>query len=265
MLKEIIISIQAYFHAHRFIIKHRLWKWILIPGFIYAILFTLGIYLFYVSSNSAIEFMLQKSGVSEWLGKMQNSLLSFLLIFAQFILNLILLLFYFSLFKYLFLIIGSPLFAYLSEKTDAIIECKEYPFSFKQLMKDIARGIRLALRNMLWQTVYTISILILSFIPLVGWVTPLLALLVECYYLGFSMLDYSCERNKLSTSQSISFIGRHKGLAIGNGIVFYLMHFIPFLGWLFAPSYAVIAATISLHNAKSEGMMPVPDKINLEL
>ena len=263
MLKDIITSIQAYYHTHRFIIKHRLWKWILIPGFIYALLFCLGIYLFVVSSNSAIEFMLQKSGVAEWMEKMQNSWLSFLLIFGQLILNLILLLFYFSLFKYLFLIIGSPLFAYLSEKTEAIIEGKEYPFSFKQLMKDIVRGIRLALRNMLWQTVYTVSILILSFIPVIGWVTPLLALLVECYYLGFSMLDYSCERNKLSTSQSIAFIGRHKGLAIGNGLVFYLMHFIPILGWLFAPSYAVIAATISLYKAKTDGLINVSGKINL--
>ena len=263
MLKEIIISIQAYYQTHRFIIRHRLWKWILIPGLIYAILFCLGIYLFVVSSNSAIEFMLQKSGVKEWMDRMQNSWLSFLLIFGQIILNLILLLFYFSLFKYLFLIIGSPLFAKKREKTEAIIEGKEYPFSFKQLMKDIVRGIRLALRNMLWQTVYTVSILILSFIPVIGWVTPLLALLVECYYLGFSMLDYSCERNKLSTSQSITFIGRHKGLAIGNGLVFYLMHFIPVLGWLFAPGYAVIAATISLYKVKTEGLIPVSGKLNL--
>ncbi len=260
MLKEIIISLQAYQHTHRFIIKHRLWKWILIPGLIYTILFIIGIYLFYVSSSSAIEFMLQKSGIEEWI---KNSWLSFLLIFAQIILNLILLLFYFSLFKYLFLIIGSPLFAYLSEKTESIIEGKEYPFNFKQLMKDIIRGIKLALRNMLWQTVYTISILLLSFIPVIGWVTPLLALLVECYYLGFSMLDYSCERNKLSTAQSIGFIGRHKGLAIGNGMVFYLMHFIPILGWLLAPSYAVIAATISLNKAKNEGLINVSGKINL--
>lgn len=263
MLKEIIISLQAYYQTHRFIIKHKLWKWILIPGLIYAILFCAGIYLFVVSSNSAIDFMLQRSGVGEWMEKMQNSWLSFLLIFGQVILNIVLLLFYFSLFKFIFLIIGSPLFAYLSEKTESIIEGKDYPFSFNQLMKDIIRGIRLALRNLLWQTVYTVSILILSFIPVVGWITPLLALLIECYYLGFSMLDYSCERNKLSTAQSISFISRHKGLAIGNGMVFYMMHLIPILGWVFAPSYAVIAATISLYNAKTEGLINVSGKINL--
>ncbi len=254
MLKEIITSVQAYFQAHRFIIKHRLWKWILIPGLIYSVLFFLGIYLFLKSSNSAIGYMLLKSGLKEWMERMESSWISFLLIFGQLILQLILLLFYFSLFKYIFLIIGSPLFAYLSEKTEAIMEGTDFPFSFSQLAKDIVRGIRLALRNMLWQTVYTVSILILSFVPVVGWITPLLALLVECYYLGFSMLDYSSERHKLSTAQSILFIGRHKGLAIGNGMIFYIMHMLPLLGWVLAPSYAVIAATISLYDTKNGGI-----------
>ena len=65
------------------------------------------------------------------------------------------------------------------------------------------------------------------------------------------MLDYSCERNKLSVTQSIEFISKHKGLAIGNGIVFYLMHTVIFVGWIFAPSYAVVAATISFYKTKS--------------
>jgi CysZ protein len=83
-----------------------------------------------------------------------------------------------------------------------------------------------------------------------GWVAPLVALFVECYYFGFSMLDYSSERNKLSYQQSVAFIGHHKGLAIGNGMVYYMLHFLPVIGWLFAPSYAVIAATLSILNAK---------------
>lgn len=235
MLKEIIIAIQAYLHAHRFIIRHRLWKWILIPGLLYAVIFCLGTYLFWKSSSNAIDWMLLKTGIKEWMQRMQNSWLSFLLIFGQVILHLVLMLFYFSLFKYIFLIVGSPLFAYLSEKTESIIEGKDYPFSLSQLLKDIVRGIRLAFRNMLWQTVYTISILLCSFIPVAGAITPLIALAIECYYFGFSMLDYSCERNKLSAAQSISFIGRHKGLAIGNGMVFFLMHIIPLAGWLLAP------------------------------
>ena len=182
--------------------------------------------------------------------KEHDSWLRFLFIFGQLILQLILLFFYFSWFKYLFLILGSPVFAYISERTEAIIDGKDYPFSWAQFGKDVIRGIALAVRNTLWQTVYMVSIFILSFIPLIGWATPVLALFVECYYFGFSMLDYSSERRKLSVAQSIDFIGNHKGLAIGNGIVFYLMHWVPVLGWILAPTYAVIAATLSLHPQK---------------
>jgi CysZ protein len=249
MLKDIIIAFQSYYQAHQFIVKHRLWKWILIPGLIYALLFCAGIYLFWISSGNAIDYLLSLSGLKKMIA-LEGSWLKFLFIFGQVILQLVLILFYFSLFKYLFLIIGSPLFAYLSEKTEAIMENKDFPFSFSQLIKDIGRGIKLALRNTLWQTVYTLSILILSFIPFFGWFTPLFALLIECYYLGFSMLDYSCERNKLSTSQSLAFISKHKGLAIGNGIVFYMMHLVVIVGWVLAPSYAVVAATISMYNTK---------------
>ena len=130
------------------------------------------------------------------------------------------------------------------------MKAKHFPFETRQFFKDISRGIGIAVRNTLWQTVYTISILFLSLIPVIGWATPVLALFIECYYFGFSMLDYSSERNKLSVAQSIDFIGHHKGLAIGNGMVFYLMHGLPVIGWIFAPSYAVIAATLSLHSLK---------------
>jgi len=250
MLKEIIVAIQSFAQAHKFIVKHNLWKWILIPGLIYTILFMIGIYLFWITSNSAIEFVLLKTGAKSWLDRMQDSWLYWLFIIGQLIFRLVLLLFYFSLFKYIFLIIGSPVFAFLSEKTESIIEEKDFPFSFKQLMLDIARAVKIAVRNMLWQTVYVITIVILSFIPLFGWVAPLVSLFVECYYFGFSMLDYSSERNKMSAQQSIEFISRHKGLAIGNGMVFYMMHLIPLAGWIFAPSYAVIAATLSLFHAR---------------
>lgn len=250
MLKELIISIGAYFKAHHFIVKHRLWKWIIVPGIIYAVVFIAGIYFFWHSSANVIDYLFSKTGIKALMVKEQESWLRFLFLFGQIILQLILIFFYFSLFKYIFLIVGAPVFAYLSEKTESIIEGKDYPFSLPQFLKDVIRGVGIAVRNTLWQTVYTFSILFLSLIPFIGWATPVLALFVECYYFGFSMLDYSCERKNLSASQSIDFIGRHKGLAIGNGMMFFLMHAIPFAGWIFAPSYAVIAATLSLHNQK---------------
>ena len=251
MLKEIVIAIQSYGKAHEFIRANKLWKWIIIPGIIYAILFMVSMYFFGKTATGVIEYITNVSGIREWIQKLENSWMGFFFTVAGVILWMILMLFYFSLFKYIWLILGSPIFAYLSEKTQSIIDGRDFPFDTKQLLKDMFRGIKLAIRNTLWQTVYTISILILSFIPVIGWATPILAMLVECYYYGFSMLDYSFERHKLTPQQSIEFVGKNKGLAIGNGLVFYFMHGLIGIGWVLAPAYAVIAATISINEHKT--------------
>lgn len=251
MLKEIIIAIQSYGDAHAFIRKHRLWKWILIPGIIYTLLFMVGIYYFWISTGDAVAWLSDRTGLVRWLQKERNEFYSFIFMMISLILRLVMIFFYFSLFKYLFLIIGSPVFAYLSEKTASIIEGRDFPFSFKQLMKDAWRGSKLAIRNTIWQTVYLLALSILSLVPLFGWIAPLVALFIECYYYGFSMVDYSLERNRLSPAASIHFISRHKGLAIGNGLMFYLMHGLVIVGWILAPAYAVVAATLSLHRIKN--------------
>jgi CysZ protein len=252
LLKEIIIAIQSYFDAHQFIRAHKLWKWIVMPGIIYMVLFIVGMYLFWNSSGSAVSWLSKTTGLESWLRQQRSDSLNFIFLMIGMMLQLVLVFFYFSLFKYLFLIIGSPVFAYLSEKTSSIIEGREFPFSFPQLVKDAVRGIQLAVRNSLWQTVYVLSLLLLSLIPVAGWITPLIALFVECYYYGFSMMDYSCERNKMSPVASVNFISRHKGLAIGNGLVFFLMHGVIIIGWILAPAYAVVAATLSLHRIKNQ-------------
>ena len=252
LLKEIVIAIQSYFEAHRFIVKHKLWKWIIIPGIIYAILFGFSMYFFSKSATAVIEYLTATTGLNTWLQKFENSLIGFLFTFGGIILWLVLLLFYFSLFKYIWLIVGSPVFSYLSEKTEAIMEGKDFPFDFKQLMKDSWRGTKIAFRNMFWQTIYVIGLLLLILVPVIGWISPLIALFVECYYYGFSMIYYSCERHKLPQAQSIRYISHHRGLAIGNGLVFYSLHAVLFLGWVFAPAYAVVAATLSLYKVNPD-------------
>jgi CysZ protein len=247
LLKEIIIAVQAYFKAHRFIKQHQLWKWIIIPGILYALLFVFSMGFFLHTTSGVIEWLNLRTGLKTWLDKMQSTWLGFLFTLSSLGLLLLQMLFYFSFFKYFYLIVGSPVFAYLSEKTEAINNHQDYPFSFRQLGSDMWRGVRLAIRNAVWQSIYVIALMFLSIIPLFGLITPIIALFIEAYYYGFSMLDYSMERHQKTMCQSTYYIGTHKGIAIGNGLVFYLMHFLPFIGWVLAPAYAVVAATLALY------------------
>lgn len=261
MLEEIIIAFQSFYRAHLFIRKHRLWKWVIIPGIIYALLFVLGIYFFWQTASSVSEFLFNGTGIKNWLKREDSSFIHFVLIFGQLALQLILLLFYFSLFKYLYLILGAPFFSVLSEKSENILLKKTYSFSQNNLLAHCMRGMQIALRNLLWQTVYLLAILLLTLIPVIGWITPLFALIIECYYLGFSMLDYTNERHNLSVWEGFTFVNHHKGLAIGNGLGFYLFLAVPVAGWILAPGYAVIAATLSLHQDEKSA----PDEITIEI
>ncbi len=252
MLKEIIISFQAFSQTHRFIQTNRLWKWIIIPGVIYAFLFVLGMYFFWTSCNSSIEWIINETGLIKWIQKLEENWFGFFFIVGQVILRLLLLIFYISIFKFTFLIIGSPVFSYLSEKTNSIIEGKEMKFNLAELQKDIFRSIFISIKNMGWQTLFVVCFIVLSSIPIVGWASPMLLIFIDCYYLGFSMLDHSNERQHYTIAESQDIISHHRGLSIGNGIVFYCFHLVPIIGWIFAPSYALIAATLSLHNAKQQ-------------
>ena len=217
------------------------------PGFVYTILFIVSMFFFWQSADSAWSWVSHRLHIESWLQKERNEWLSFLFVMTGMMLRLVSVFFYYSIFKYLILIIGSPAFAYLSEKTEAILENKEHHFNWPDLKKDCIRSIRLSLRNCGWQAVYLVALILLSLIPVIGWITPVIALLMECYYFGCSMLDFSFARANLTLSQSITFTGRHKGLAIGNGLLFYLMHILVIL----APAYAVVAGTLSVHHLKN--------------
>ena len=138
MLKEIVIAFQSWREANQFIQRHRLWKWILLPGIIYTLLFIVGMYFFWTSADRAVSWISEQLRVENWLQQKRSGWLSFLFVMAGMMVRLVLVLFYFSLFKYLILIIGSPVFAYLSEKTEAIMEGKEHSFNWSELKKDCA-------------------------------------------------------------------------------------------------------------------------------
>ena len=250
MLKELILAIRAYFSAHRFIVQHKLWKWMIVPGILYAYLFVLGMNYFSQSSSFFIESIILKTGLKSWVDTLNNDLIGFFITMGSFWLWFTLLLFYFALFKYLFLILFAPFFAYLHLRIDAIKNETAFVFNSKAYRKLIARALLLNVTNLLWQTVYLIPIVIICTLPIIGWFTPIFTILIECYFLGAAMLDYSLASEQKNKVAAAVYVNNHKGLPIGNGLVFYLLHFIPIIGWMTAPFYSLIAAQLNTQEVK---------------
>lgn len=250
MLKELILSIRAYFYAHRFILQHRLWKWMIIPGILYAFLFVLGMNYFSQTSSAFIEWIILRTGLKTWLDSISSDWLGFFITMGSFWLWFTLLLFYFALFKYLFLILFAPFFSYIHLRIESLRTNVDFKLNKEEYKKLIKRAIVLNVTNLLWQTVYLIPIVLICTLPLIGWFTPILTILMECYFVGYAMLDYGLATEKTSKIASAAYVGHHKGLPIGNGIVFYLLHLFPIIGWMVAPFYALVAAQLNTQEVK---------------
>jgi CysZ protein len=113
--------------------------------------------------------------------------------------------------------------------------------SFRQ---QLWRGIRINFRNLGKELLITVPLLLLKFIPVVNIFSIILLIMVQAYYAGFGNMDYTLERH-FKYRESIQFIRRHPGIAIGNGLIFILFLIIPIVGVILVLPMSVTAASIT--------------------
>lgn len=240
MLKEIIIAIAAYGQAHRWMLQHRFWRVLWLPALLYALLLLGGIYLFGQSAAIIVsEQLLVKLGIRNWVDRSNSTLLRFVVSFTGFIWWVMLLQVYGMLFRYLWLALAAPLLLNAMRQVQAVTR-QHLPAS--PTPATLGRVYRLLGRNLLWQLVYMLALSLVALIPVVGWVIPFLVLLMECYYQGFGLLDMALAHHGVGPGAAIRHSGRHKGYALGQGMVYYAFHMVPLLGWALAPAYSLLAA-----------------------
>ncbi len=246
--KGLKLGIQSYSKAYQFIKKHKLTWYFLFPLVLNIILFTVGYSSTVSLSAKWFVYVTDWLNIGSWDFWGSGFLSSMLLFFLNIVLRLLFIIIFAYIGGYVVIILMSPVFAILSEKVETILTGNEYPFEFNQFINDIWRGIKLATRNFFIELLFTVVLLILSFVPIVGLFTSLTLFIISSYFYGFSFIDFSLERKKLNMNESIAFVKTNKGLAIGNGTIFSLVLLIPFVGVLvsgFVSIIALVAATIA--------------------
>lgn len=249
LMNDFIRGFGTYGKALNFIFKNKMQWTFLIPILLNVLFIILGINL--ISNISLLLDGMLKAYLNPDSWEFWGS--EFLANSVGILIKIVLQLLFFFLFAflggYVLLIIMSPLLAYISEKTEAILEGKDYPFSWLQLLKDAFRGIIIALRNFVLESIAIIVLFILSFVPLVQLISAPALFLISAYFYGFSFMDYTAERRKMKVKESVSFIRKNKGIAMGNGAPFAFTLLIPVVGVTLSTFIAIIssvAATIAI-------------------
>lgn len=245
-------GIQAYGKAFEILFSRKFWWFLLFPVLILILLFIGGNWLVNYAGDSVYDLIagsIQKwvSGISwlQWVGTATNVLIRITLKILYFCL-------FISFGGYIILILMSPIYSWLSERAEAHLTGKEYPFSFRQLMWEIFRGLLIALRNMCMQLLLSVFFLFFSFVPVVGWITPVVVFFTSAYFYGFAFMDYAIERKRFNVKQSVRYVNKNLGLVTGIGSVFALALMIPGISMVvccFLSLLSVIAGTVVVNKS----------------
>lgn len=247
--KQLSIGIRSYKTAHDFIKHHKLWLYVFLPGIINLLLFALVTFVAWHYSNSFTDWLYLKMGINPSAdGGLWKTILNFFLVF---IIRAAVIAAYLYMYKYIVLILLSPVLAFLSEKVEFLATGKSYYTGMGQIFKDIFRGVIIAIRNSFLELLVLLLLFFIAYIPMIGLITPILAFMVQTYFYGFSMLDYSLERKRMGVKETNKIIFKYKGIAVANGVLFYLFLLVPLAGLLVAPTYSVVAGTIAMIEAEA--------------
>ncbi|SDU15952.1 CysZ protein [Polaribacter sp. Hel1_33_78] len=247
MIKNILSGISAYAGAFRLISRLKLGKYFVIPIVISVLTATIIGFTAYGLSDTIGQF-LAKIWIWDWGKETVTTIASFVSAIFVLVIGLIV-------YKHIILALSAPFMSAVSEKIEihvnGSLKVNHRKTTFQQ---QLWRGIRINSRNLVKELLITIPILLLKFIPLVNIFSTILLFLLQAYYAGFGNMDYTLERH-LNYEESINFVGKNKGVSIGNGIVFMVCLLIPVIGIIIVLPLSVTAAsvkTVELLNIENE-------------
>ena len=232
MGKNILEGIQAYFSAFELLNKLKLWKYFAIPiliSVVTAILVFVSAYFL----SAIIGDQITSLWTFDW-GKDVVSTIS------NFIGGAIIIVFGLVIYRHVVMAFSAPFMSPVSEAIE-----KYYLGDVHTDAKfsiTLARAIKINARNLFKEILFIIPLFFLSLIPVIGIVFTGLIFLIQAYYAGFGNMDYTLERH-YNYKDSITFVRKHKGIAIGNGIVFMLLLMIPVIGIILVLPLSVVSAT----------------------
>ena len=254
MIKNILKGIKAYTGTFALISKLKLWKYFLVPIIISIITATIVGFTTYALSDNIGRFIAK---IWPW----ETGIETFTSI-SSYLGGAIIIILGFILYKHIVMALSAPFMSPVSEKIELhLTGTTKHDHRATSFKEQLWRGIRINVRNLFKEILFTIPLIILSFIPLIGIIGTILIFLVQAFYAGFGNMDYTLERH-FKYGESVNFVRKNRGLAIGNGIVFMLFLLIPIIGIIIVLPLSVTAATTKTVEAiKAENKLLTVQKI----
>lgn len=128
------------------------------------------------------------------------------------------------------LVVLSPLMSHIADRVWVSLGNPLPSDTVASVARGVVRGAFVAVKYAFFQVLALLVVLFVGFLPVVGFVAPFLALMVNAFFYGATFADYALERAGLSAGRAVDFAGRHRAVVVGVGLPFAVAMLIPFLG-----------------------------------
>lgn len=237
MIKNILKGIKQYTGTFKLISQLKLWKFFLIPMGISMVTASLVGVLAYSLSGSIGSFLSRV-----WIWETGKEIFTTI---STFLGGLFIIAIGLVLYKHIVMALSAPFMSPVSEKIEThLTGVKKHQHRNTTFKEQLWRGIRINVRNLFKELLLTVLILLIGLIPVIGIFSTILLFLTQAFYAGFGNMDYTLERH-FQYKDSIRFVKNHKGIAIGNGIVFMLFLLLPIIGIILVLPLSVTAASVN--------------------
>ncbi|MEO1518538.1 MAG: EI24 domain-containing protein [Bacteroidota bacterium] len=250
--QDFVLSMRTHQEAVHFISRHKLWRGLLAYGWVSKLILAMGL---------VAGWKLYSIFSSWWNSSSMNSLGMAVQDIGRLIQSVALegyAFFFVGGYKYLILVVMEILLFHVCRRTLEIKTGQKQDLAFATFVQAEIRMIKAAIFAFVMESLGTLLLGI--FLPMLGmefW-QPILIILLQCYFLGFVVLDNYSEIYGLDIQQSERVTRAFFGVAMAIGLVTYVLLLMPILGAILAPFIGAVTATLSMHALHGEFQQFIP-------
>jgi CysZ protein len=236
-ISSFIEGIKYFFKGISLCKQKELRKFMYLPLLLNIVITSIGLYFAFSEAFSFSEELIANY-LPSWLS------------FIKWLVTLILWVLIFILVIYTFttitLLIGSPFYSILSEKTEKFISNKQIvELSTKDLIKDIPHIIGLEILKFLYRIPILLISFICLFIPVFG---PIIIAMLSSWGCAMDYTSYGFENNRISLKLTRKALSSQKPLCFGFGLCVWACMLIPIINFFIVP--AAVCGGTALWNQK---------------
>lgn len=256
--RQLAATIRTYPEAYRFILKNRLWIGIDQYGWVSKFLVVIAIFLGLQMYSkiftwfSHLNWQQPFASVNEMgmaMGQVAGEALNLLQSNST---------------KYIVLILLEVIVFHFSRRTIEVLTGENRPAQLKDFINAQVRMFKVSALSLISETIFVALVgIYFDIFSRAGYIEPILVFGIQCYYMGFAVLDNYHEQYKLTIKESAKYATHYIGVALGLGLLLKALMYIPLLGTIIAPLLTAVTAVLVMHRISDLHLLE--KKLALEL